>query len=692
MLNESHQKVTAAHLSRDAYLYVRQSTIRQVFENTESTTRQYALRERAVALGWSVERVHVIDSDLGQSGATADREGFQRLVSEVGLGRVGIVLGLEVSRLARNSTDWHRLLELCALSDTLILDEDGVYDPAHFNDRLLLGLKGTMSEAELHVLRARLRGGILSKAKRGELRGPIPIGFLYDPNDRVVLDPDAQVQKAIRLFFDTYRRTSSMLATVKEFHNQDIAFPRRVKRGPRLGELVWGELLHSRARQIIHNPRYAGAFFFGRTRTRKGPDGQTRVVRMPRDQWILLQDIHPGYITWDEYEENLRRLQANAQARGSDRRRSPPREGPALLQGLVICGRCGERMTVRYHTYRGELVPDYWCGRARINAGKPGICQTIHGGSLDDTIGKVLVDAMTPLALEVSLAVQNELAARADEADRLRQMQVERARYEADTAQRRFMRVDPDNRLVADALEAEWNDRLRALAAAQEAYEQACENDVRGISNEQYAEIMALATDFPKLWRDPATSYRDKKRMIRLLITDITLSKGNTLHADIRFTGGATQSIDIPLPKTCIELRTTDEAIVHEIDNLLDTYTDAEIADLLNERGVRTATMRPFTRNSVIRLRFAYRLKNRRTRLLEAGLLTPDDVAKRCGVRLTTVHRWRRRGLLRAHPVNDKGDYLYEIPPEDLPAKFAHKGSYQAEFETYTPPIIRGAI
>jgi DNA invertase Pin-like site-specific DNA recombinase len=692
MLSESHQKVTAAHLLRDAYLYVRQSTIRQVFENTESTMRQYALRDRAVALGWPVERVHVIDTDLGQSGATADREGFQRLVTEVGLGRAGIVLGLEVSRLARNSTDWHRLLELCALGDTLILDEDGVYDPAHFNDRLLLGLKGTMSEAELHVLRARLRGGILSKAKRGELRGPIPIGFVYGPDDAVVLDPDAQVQQVIRLFFETYRRTGSMLATVKEFHQHEIAFPRRVKRGPHLGDLVWGELMHSRARQLIHNPRYAGAFFFGRTRTRTGPDGHKHLTRLPREQWILLPGIHPGYITWEEYEDNLRRLEANAQTRGPDRRRSPPREGPALLQGLVICGRCGERMTVRYHCYHGTPVPDYWCGRNRINQGQPGVCQTIHGGSLDDAIGEVLVEAVTPLALEVALTVQQELAARAAEADRLRQQQVERARYDADVAQRRFLRVDPENRLVADALEAAWNDRLRALAAAQETYEQTRAADARVVSKEQRAEILALATDFPRLWRDPATSAREKKRMMRLLIADVTLSKGDTLHADIRFTGGATRSLDIPLPKSCIELRTTDAAIVREIDELLDTYTDAEIADLLNERGVRTATMRPFTRVGVIHLRVRYGLKNRRTRMLEAGLLPPSDIAKRYGVQLCTVHLWRRRGLLRAHPVNDKGEYLYEIPPDSLPTKFAHKGGFQAESLTTLSGSQRGAV
>ncbi len=692
MLSESHQKVTTAHLERDAYLYVRQSTLRQVFENTESTTRQYALSERAVALGWPVERVHVIDTDLGRSGATADREGFQRLVTEVGLGRAGIVLGLEVSRLARNSADWHRLLELCALSDTLILDEDGLYDPAHFNDRLLLGLKGTMSEAELHVLRARLRGGILSKAKRGELRGPLPIGFVYGPDEAVALDPDAQVQQAIQLFFTTYRRTGSMLATVKEFRTQDIAFPRRVKRGPHTGDLAWGELMHSRARQIIHNPRYAGAFFFGRTRTRTGPDGQKRVSRQSRDQWILLPGIHAGYITWDEYEENLRRLQANAQARGSDRRRSPPREGPALLQGLAICGHCGERMTVRYHSYHGTPVPDYWCGRARINSGLPGICQTIHGGSLDAAVGEVLVEAMTPLALDVALTVQQELTVRAADADRLRRQQVERARYEADVAQRRFLRVDPDNRLVADTLEAAWNDRLRALAAAQDTYAHACEADARVVNDDQRAEILALATDFPRLWHDPATSVREKKRMMRLLIADVTLRKGETLHADIRFTGGATRSLDIPLPKSCIELRTTAAVIVREIDELLDTYTDAEIADVLNERGVRTATMQPFTRVSVIHLRLRYGLKHRRTRLLEAGLLTPMALAARYGVQLSTVHLWRRRGLLRAHPVTDKGEYLYEIPPENLPAKFAHKGQYEPPSPTSTPASHGGAV
>jgi DNA invertase Pin-like site-specific DNA recombinase len=693
MNSEAHQKITTAHLSRMAYLYVRQSTLRQVFENTESTHRQYALRERAVALGWPLDRVVVIDSDLGQSGASAaDREGFQRLVTEVSLGRVGIVLGLEVSRLARNSTDWHRLLELCAFADTLILDEDGLYDPAHFNDRLLLGLKGTMSEAELHVLKARLRGGILSRARRGELKQMVPVGFVHDAQDRVVLDPDAQVQSSVRLFFETFKRTGSCLAVVKEFHAKGLLFPRRLRSGVHKGELVWAELLHCRARQIIHNPRYAGAFVFGRTKQRHLPSGKVCSRLVPSEEWILLRDMHPSYITWEEYQSNLQRVKGNALAWSPERRRGPAREGTALLQGLVICGTCGEHMSVRYHSHRNHSVPTYWCGRRPLQRGESALCQTVHGGALDAAIGDLVIEAMTPMAIEVALAVQQELVNRREEADRLRRQHVERARYEADLAQRRFLKVDPDNRLVADALEADWNGKLRALAAAQEAYEKATAADTNVVTDAERAELMALATDFPRLWRDPRTQMKEKKRMLRLLIEDVTLTKGDTLHVDICFVGGATRSLDLPLPKSCVELRTTDAEVVKEIDQLIDTYTDGEIADVLNERGVRTVVATPWTGARIGRLRTIYRLTDRRTRLLAQGLLTPQDVAARYGVALSTVHLWRRRGLLRTHPINDRGDYLYEIPPEDLPAKYAHKREYQVAPVTLSPNTSRGAL
>jgi len=380
MTRPIHQKVTASHLRRDAYLYVRQSTVRQVFENTESTRRQYALRERAVALGWPIERVNVIDSDLGKSGASsADREGFQKLVGEVGMGHAGIVLGLEVSRLARNSTDWHRLLEICALTDTLILDEDGIYNPSDFNDRLLLGLKGTMSDAELHVLRARLRGGILNQARRGALKSPLPVGLVYDPAGNVALDPDNQVRHSIAHLFETFARTGSASATVRHFRTQELRFPRRPRGGPHKGELLWEELRHWRVLRVLHNPRYAGTFFFGRSRTHKRPGDRIEVEVLPRDEWTaLLLDAHPGYISWEQFEANLTRLRDNAQANGSERRKSPPREGPALLQGLAICGVCGQRMTVRYHTRKDRLWPEYICQREGIDTATA-ICQSIPG-------------------------------------------------------------------------------------------------------------------------------------------------------------------------------------------------------------------------------------------------------------------------------------------------------------------------
>jgi len=444
MTQDTHQKVTNLHLRRNAYLYIRQSTLRQVFENTESTKRQYGLRQRAMALGWPEERIVVIDNDLGQSGASAaDREGFQRLVTEVSLGRAGIVLGLEVSRLARNNTDWHRLLEICALTDTLILDEDGIYDPAHFHHRLMLGPKGTMSEAELHVLRARLQGGIRNKAQRGELIIKPPIGFVYDPEGVLVLDPDKQVQQALRFLFDTFRRTGSASATVKLFRQQSLLFPRRVSSGPQKGERVWGALGHCQVLRILHNPRYAGAFVFGRHHIRRTVDGHYRVVAVPQQQWqMLIPAAHPGYLSWEDYQQNQQRLRENAQAIGSDRRRSPTREGPALLQGLILCGRCGQSMTVRYHVRHQRLCPDYVCQREGIEHAQP-VCQHVPGSGIDEAIGALLIDAVSPVAIEVALNVQQELQSRLEEADRLRLRQVGRAQYEADLSRHRYMLCDP---------------------------------------------------------------------------------------------------------------------------------------------------------------------------------------------------------------------------------------------------------
>jgi DNA invertase Pin-like site-specific DNA recombinase len=628
MSPDAQQKVSADHLKRNAYLYIRQSTLRQVMEHSESTQRQYALRQRALALGWTAEQILVIDSDQGQSGASStDREGFRKLVTEVSMGRAGIVLGLEVSRLARNSSDWHRLLEICVITNTLILDEDGLYNPAHFNDRLLLGLKGTMSEAELHLMRARMRGGLLNKAKRGELRLPLPIGFAYDDQDQVVLDPDQQVQQAIRLFFETFRRTGAASAVVRSFEQDHILFPRRPYRKT-TGELVWRKLEISQALRILRNPRYAGSFFYGRTRVRRKIGGGFSFTPLPRDQWhVLLHGAHPGYISWEEYERNQKILRDNALAYGADHRKSPPREGPALLQGLVICAVCGYRMTVHYHRYAKRLVPEYVCQRRTVVRSAERSCWSICGETLDRAIGDLLLEAVSPLALEVALAVQEEVQNRIDEADRLRRARVERARYEADLARRRYMRVDPDNRLVTDSLEADWNEKLRALAEAQREYERQQQVDQQ-LSAQQRKQIMSLAADFPKLWRDPNTPQRERKRMVRLLIEDVTVSKSDIITAQVRFKGGASKLLKLPVPAKAHEAYKTSPEVIKEIDQLLERHNYAEITDILNQRGFRSGRGRMFHRALLSRICCRYGLKSRYARLREQGLLTLKEITE----------------------------------------------------------------
>src|SRR2546425_8718253 len=685
-LGMSH-KVTARHVQRQAMLYVRQSTLHQVLENTESTARQYALRERAIALGWPTERVVVIDQDLGQSGASAvDREGFQRLVAEVGLGHVGLVMGLEVSRLARSSLDWHHLLEICAMTGTLILDEDGLYDPATFNDRLLLGLKGTMSEAELHVLRARLRGGILNKAQRAELKLPLPMGLAYAEDDTVILDPDAQIQSAIGMLFATFKRTGSATATVKYFRTQALLFPRRVRSGPHKGEVHWGPLFHSTTLKVLRNPRYAGAFCLGRTRTPNQLDGSHHTQAVPQDQWqFLLRDAHVGYITWEEYEANLRQLQQNRPAYGEDRRHGPAREGPALLQGLVICGRCGQRMTLRYYERKKgtRLYPEYLCQREQIEQAGETLCQQVLGAGLDAAIAELLLAQLTPLAIDTSMQVYEELHLQAQEAQRLRDQQVERARYAAELAQRRFLRVDPENRLVADVLEADWNARLRELAQVQEEAQRQSEVEQRKLSALERQAIADLIDDFPRVWKDERTSDRDRKRMVRLLVEDVTvLKKEEVITAQVRFKGGATQTITMAVSHG----RRSAPQVIELMDQLLDEFTDAEVAEQLNQRGWCTSGGKPFHARRVLSLRRDYHLKDHGTRLRERGLLSADEAAKAYGVCRQTIMEWGRAGLLPTYRTNDRGMVVFPPPDEHAPQKNARK------YQKTTPSYERSAV
>jgi hypothetical protein len=489
---------------------------------------------------------------------------------------------------------------------------------------------------------------------------PLPIGLVYDNAGRTVFDPDQQVQNAIGKFFRTFEEIGSASGTVKLFRREGWKFPRKLRKGPGKGEMVWGELEHSRALQLLHNPRYAGAFVFGRTRQLK---------QQPQDQWhTFLPDAHDGYITWEQFQHNLRRLTENSQANGADRCKRPAGGGPALLQGLAVCGVCGKRMTIRYHTRQTRLVPQYVCQRDGIERGEP-ICQSIPGQSIDEAISQLLLEKVTPLAMEVTLAVQDELQTRQDEADALRKQQVERARYEAELARSRFMKVDPNNRLVADSLEAEWNDKLRELTEAQNLYTLHRDQDSAVVNDSVRSEILEMATNFPKLWNDPCVTDQDRKRIIRLLIEDITLSVGETITTQIRFKGGVIETLQLPRPLTAWQLRQTDPKVIDAIDQLLDDLTDGQVAEKLNLQEMRTGEGLEFTGSLVARIRRAYAIRPRYDRLRERGLLTQTELARELGVARVTVRTWRNHGLLKAYPYNDKNECLYDPPGEDRPIK-----------------------
>lgn len=673
-MNES-PKVQPHHLERSAYLYIRQSSMRQVIENIESTKRQYALRARATALGWSDDRIIVIDTDQGESGASAAwREGFQRLVSDVGMGCAGIVMGLEVSRLARNNADWHRLLEICGLADTLILDEDGVYDPADFNDRLVLGLKGTMSEAELHVLKARLRGGILNKVRRGEYRCLLPTGFVYDAAGNVVLDPDSQIRETIAYFFETFARVGSACQTVKVFRNEGLCFPSRLRNNE---ATIFRPLTASTAMRTLHNPRYAGAYAYGQRSYRRAADGKKVQRKRATNDWLAcIPNAHPGYITWDQYQDNLKLLEANG--RGYElARASPPREGAALLQGLAVCGRCGRPLRVRYAARRGGLEAWYVCDRAHGFSAEPN-CQSIAGPPIDAAIEALVVEKMTPAAVELALQIRAEVEARHEEADQLRCRAIDRAQIEADLAQRRFMLVDPGNRLVADTLEAQWNDKLRALAKAREDRVQARQEDERLLNDAIRERLVAMTTDFKRLWADPATPNRERKRMLAHIIEDVTLIKlpaQGVTNVHVRFKGGKTETMTTQNPKSSAQQVKTQPNIVELVDKLLDDYTYPEIADLLNEQGLRPGGSvrlgRNETRFTALRVGYLvhrYALRSRYDRLRARGMLTKQEAAARLGIHEDTLVRWAQHGLVSRHAYNAHA-YLYEEPTPNSPIK-----------------------
>jgi DNA invertase Pin-like site-specific DNA recombinase len=660
-------KITDQHRQKMACVYLRQSTQGQLRHHQESTERQYALKDKALALGWAPTQVRILDRDLGLSGTQShNRADFKALVADVSLGQVGAVFALEASRLARSNTDWHRLIELCSLTSTLLIDEDGCYDPADFNDALLLGLKGAMSQAELHFLRLRLQGGKLNKAKKGELRFPLPVGFCYDDTNTIVLDPDAEVRGAVELVFRTFRELGSATAVVQAFANQGLRFPKRAYGGVWDGQLVWGRLTEGRVLSLLHNPVYAGVYAFGRYRCVKDilADGtiRSRLKQMPRSSWLVaIQDHHAGYLSFEEHGRNLELLERNRTNRADTLLSGPAREGRALLQGLLVCGQCGRRVTVRYK-HNGGAHALYECNWQRREGLASRSCLVVRADLLDREIGRRALEVVNSEQISLAIQALQELQQRQSAVDGQWRLRLQRADYEVSLAQRRYEQVDPANRLVAATLEQRWNEALARSEELRQQYAAFQQEQARNISAAQQAELQDLAKDFPRLWQAASTPAKDKKRMLRLLIQDITVAapcESPTIVLSVRWQGGACEEVRVDRPQRMADRVRYAEVVVARVRELALEHSDEQIAAALNEAGWLAAKKAPFTASKVQWIRHKHRIPAASIRQwqLVDNERSVEQVAQHFGVSRGVVYYWIERGILAARKANRTAPY-----------------------------------
>jgi DNA invertase Pin-like site-specific DNA recombinase/predicted DNA-binding transcriptional regulator AlpA len=681
-------KIQPTHTQRAACVYIRQSTPGQVEHNRESTARQYALADRASQLGWPKEQVVIIDDDLGLSGSSTDkRSGFARLTSEVALSHVGIVLGLEVSRLARNNADWYRLLELCGVTDTLIGDNDGVYHPALFNDRLLLGLKGTMSEAELHIIRARLDGGIRNKAARGELRRGLPVGFVWGEQDgEVLFHPDEAVTGAIRTVFERFAEFGSARRVWLWFRSEGLSFPLQHAPTGEPGPIRWVTPTYTALHHILTNPVYAGAYAYGKSRCERYVDERgvvkKRMRYLPIAQWaVLIPDHHPGFIDWATFQANRARLDSNTRPK-PHQSGGAVREGSALLQGLATCGHCGRRLLTHY---RGRnSTPGYHCAGKDIVEGRGQYCLTIGGLAIEQAVANAFVEAVTPAAVEATMLSAQQLQANHDAVLSQWRLEVERARYEAEKAERRYRTVEPENRLVARGLETEWENRLRDLAAAEAELRRREQHRPNRLGPEQLQRIQMLGSDLQQVWAAPTTTDRDRKELFRTLLEEVIFDlkrAAGMAHLTLRWRGGAITLLDVPVPRFRPMGPRTDEDTISLLRRLAALYPDEVIAGILNRQGRKTATGERFTANQVGSLR-RYRNIPRFHPLAEpptGELVSIRKAAQILGMNTSTIHRWLADGFIAGDQVTPGAPWQIRItdtlrarivqqaPPEYLP-------------------------
>jgi DNA invertase Pin-like site-specific DNA recombinase len=652
-------KIQGWHRDRLAVIYVRQSSRQQVLDHGESTRLQYGLAGRATALGWPASRVMVIDEDLGRSAANAaERPGFARLVAEITMGHVGLVLGLEMSRLARAGRDWHQLIELCSLAGALLADADGVYDPNWYNDRLLLGLKGTMTELELHLIRQRMASGRLAKAGRGELAVPLPAGYARRPSGEVALDPDDQVQAVVRLVFRLFDELGTVHAVLRFLVEHQVQIGMRERSGPGKGEVVWRAPHQQGLVNMLRNPAYAGIYAYGRSRTDPsrrlpGHEHSGRVRRLEAGQWLVRIDgALPAYISAGQYERNLARLAANRA-----RAESPgtPREGPALLGGLVVCGICGHRLQVSYETSGQGLTGRYCCQRRHHTYGEPR-CQQMAARFLDDHVVAQLLSALAPAALELSVTAARQVEARRAEVGRIWRQRLERADFACDRARRQYQLAEPENRLVARQLEREWEAALAERAHLGEEYERYQRQRPARLSPAELAAIRALAGDIPALWAAPTTTAADRKRLLRAVIESVQVTaEGATerVHAAVTWAGGQKTHADLTRPVARIDQLSYYPALADRVTALAgEGLGSAAIAGQLAAEGFRTPRLRERFHDGEIQQlirRLGLRDGLDHDHRTDQGSLAPGQwwlaaLAREIGMPTATLFGWLKRG------------------------------------------------
>lgn len=659
-------KILPHHLDRDALIYVRQSTIAQVRFNQESTQRQYALQEKARTLGWTPDRIHVIDGDLGISGSgRVKRQGFQQLVASVSLGEVGAVFGLEISRLARSSADLMKLLELCGLFHTLVIDEDGIYDMSDFNDRLVVGLKGTMGEAELHILRSRMLGGKENAASKGELRFPLPVGYVYGQDQQTVFDPDEQVRNALSTVFQTFRACGTAYGVVRHFATNSLLFPKRAYGGAWNGKLTWGTLTHSRVLGILHNPAYAGAYVYGRYRDQKSvdPDGhfQHHTVCLPKEEWkVFIPGHHDAYITWEEFEANQKLLDSN---RTNTEMCGAAREGAALLQGIILCGRCGRHMTVRY-TGNGGIHPRYECV-GRWEHGNKATCTSVPASVIDDALSGKILSIMQPSQLEIALKIIHNISETEQASDRQWKLALERAQYEADRAGRQYMLAEPENRLVVRTLENAWNQKLQELEQARQDYASHCSRKPWVPTETESESIIKLSQQIPEIWNAPSSTSKEKKRIIRILVEDVTVIAQagiSDFSIGIRFRSGCCETLPLTKPGRRADAVRHDDSTIALIKGLAASMDDEEIVSYLKANCILTKTGTEFTVSSVRWIRHKHGIPN----LYHSKRVgfTVKETAKELGISTNKVYYYIEKGIIPASKQRPGWPWEISLTPE----------------------------